>query len=147
VLKGSGEVRHVAMVNIVTGLVNLALSSMLIKPFGLVGVAVGTLIPIAAASIFVLFPAACRRVGVSVPHAFRFAVWPTIWPAVVVGFCMQGVKLVSPGTLLAVVAEAMLACVLYVGLFILAIGRRDRGEYVAKLMTIMGRGNRLVPVS
>ena len=147
VLKGSGEVRHVAMVNIVTGLVNLALSSLLITPFGLVGVAIGTLIPIAIASIFVLFPAACRRVGVSVPHAFHFAVWPTVWPAVVVGFCLQGVKLVSPGTLLAVVAEATLACALYVGLFILAIGRRDRGEYVAKLMTIMGRGNRLVPVA
>jgi O-antigen/teichoic acid export membrane protein len=40
-LKGSGEVRRVAMVNIVTGLVNLALSSLRIKPFGLVGLRSG----------------------------------------------------------------------------------------------------------
>ena len=147
VLKGSGQVRHVAMVNIVTGLVNLALSSLLITRFGLVGVAVGTLIPIAVASIFVLFPAACRRVDVPVGRALRFAAWPAAWPAAVVSVCLLGVKLVSPESLMAVVAEAAIACALYVGLFIIAIGRQDRGEYLAKLMTIMGRGHRLVPVS
>jgi O-antigen/teichoic acid export membrane protein len=147
VLKGSGQVRRVAMVNIVTGLVNLALSSLLIKPFGLVGVAVGTLIPIAVASIFVLFPAACRRVDVPVGHALHFAAWPAVWPAAIVAVCLLGIRLVSPGSLLAVVAEAAFASALYLGLFVLAIGRHDRGEYVAKLMTIMGRGHRLVPVS
>jgi O-antigen/teichoic acid export membrane protein len=146
-LKGSGEVRRVAMVNIVTGLVNLALSSLLIKPFGLAGVAIGTLIPIAVASIFVLFPAACRRVDVPVGHAFHFAVWPTVWPAVVVAICLQGIKLVSPGSAKAVLAEAAFGSALYVALFVLAIGRRDRGEYIAKLMGLMGRGNRLVSVS
>jgi hypothetical protein len=135
------------MVNIVTGLVNLALSSLLIKPFGLVGVAVGTLIPIAVASIFVLFPAACRRVDVPVGHALHFAAWPAVWPAAIVAVCLLGIQLVSPGSLLAVVAEAAFASVLYLGLFVLAIGRHDRGEYVAKLMTIIGRGNRLVPVA
>jgi hypothetical protein len=49
--------------------------------------------------------------------------------------------------LLGVLVEAALGSALYVALFILAIGRRDRGEYLAKLMTLMGRGNRLVPVS
>ena len=38
---------HLAMVNLGTGLANLALSAALIDAFGLVGVAVGTLIPIA----------------------------------------------------------------------------------------------------
>jgi O-antigen/teichoic acid export membrane protein len=146
-LKGAGEVRHVAMVNIVAGVVNLVLSSLLIKPFGLVGVAVGTLIPVAFASIFVLFPAACRRVNVPVADALRFAAWPAMWPGAIVGLALYGIKLASPESLLAVIAEAAFACLLYIALFILAIGRRDRGEYFAKLMTIMGRGNRLVPVS
>jgi len=32
-------------------------------------------------------------------------------------------------------------------LFALAIGRRDRSEYISKALAIMGRGSRLVPVS
>src|SRR5205823_5319164 len=60
-LKGAGHVRYVAMVNIAAGLVNLALSAALVRPFGLIGVAIGTLIPVAGASVLVLFPAAVRR--------------------------------------------------------------------------------------
>ena len=88
-LKGAGQVRHVAMVNIGTGLVNLALSALLINPFGLVGVAIGTLIPIAFSSIFVLFPGACRRVDVPVATAASAsAVWPAAWPAFVAGLLL-----------------------------------------------------------
>jgi O-antigen/teichoic acid export membrane protein len=147
VLKGSGRIRDLAMVNIVTGIVNLALSALLIRPFGLVGVAVGTLIPVAIASIFVIFPAACRRVDVPIAHAFRFAVWPAAWPAAVAALGLYAIKQWTTGSFLAVVAEAGIGIALYLGLFVLAIGRRDRGEYIAKLMTIMGRGHRLVPAS
>jgi hypothetical protein len=51
-----------------------------------------------------------------------------VWPAVVVAICLQGIKLVSPGTAIAVLAEAAFGSALYVALFVLAIGRRDRGE-------------------
>jgi O-antigen/teichoic acid export membrane protein len=146
-LKGAGRVKYLAAVNIATGLVNVLMSALLVKPFGLVGVALGTLAPIAFSTIFVLFPAACRRVDLPIGTALRFAVWPGLWPAVVVGIALQGVKLISPGTLIAVVGEAAFAGLLYFALFALAIGRRDRGEYVAKAMAIMGRGTRLVPVS
>ena len=71
-----------AFVNLGTGVVNLVLSIALIKPFGLVGVAVGTLIPIAFSSIFILYPAACRRVGVAArPSASRSRCCPALWPA------------------------------------------------------------------
>jgi hypothetical protein len=70
-----------------------------------------------------------------------------MWPAAIVGLTLYGIKLASPESLLAVIAAAAFACLLYIALFILAIGRHDRNEYFAKLMTIMGRGNRLVPVS
>jgi O-antigen/teichoic acid export membrane protein len=146
-LKGAGKVRYLAFVNVATGLLNVIMSALLVKPFGLVGVAVGTLVPVAAATIFLLFPAACRRVDVPVTTAIRFAVWPGLWPAIVVGLVLQGVKLVSPGTLLAVVGESALAAVLYFTLFALAIGRRDRTEYVSKALTLMGRGTRLAAAS
>ena len=146
-LKGAGRVKYLAGVNICTGLLNLLMSALLVKPFGLVGVAVGTLIPVAISTIFVLFPAACRRVELPVGQALRFAVWPGLWPAVVVGVVLQGVKIFSPGTLMAVLVESMLAAVLYFALFALAIGRADRSEYIAKAMVIMGRGTRLAAAS
>jgi hypothetical protein len=140
-------VKYLAGVNLATGLANLVISALLVKSYGLVGVAIGTLIPIAVSTILVLFPAACRRVDVPVGRALRFAVWPGLWPAAVVAIALQGVKLVSPGTLLAVLIEAAFAALLYFALFAIAIGRRDRTEYISKALAIMGRGARLVPVS
>ena len=77
-LKGAGQHRMLAWVNLGTGVVNLVLSVALIKPFGLPGVAYGTLIPIALSSAFILYPAACRRVGLSVGYAFAHSVLPAV---------------------------------------------------------------------
>lgn len=146
-LKGAGRVRYLAIVNLSTGVANLVLSALLVKPFGLTGVAIGTLLPVTAATVFILFPAACRRVEVSVATAVRFAVWPGVWPALVVAVLLQMLKPHFPDRLIAVLAEAALGSVVYFALFAIAIGRRDRGEYLAKALAIMGRGTRLVPAS
>jgi O-antigen/teichoic acid export membrane protein len=147
-LKGSGQVRYLAFVNITTGLVNLALSALLIRPFGLIGVAVGTLLPIAFSAIVVLFPAACRRVDLPIGFAARRAVWPAIWPAAVVVLALLGVRGISSGTLLAVLLEAMGAALLYFVLFFgIAIGRRDRTLYLAKLMQLAGLRKQLAPAA
>jgi O-antigen/teichoic acid export membrane protein len=132
-LKGSGQVRHLAMVNLGTGVANLILSALLVKPFGLMGVAVGTLIPVAFSSIFLIFPAACRRVHLSVWHAMHHAVWPAAWPAVAVGFALALAHRMDDGTLRVMLAEAAAAGLLYVGLFIIAVGSRDRANYTARI--------------
>jgi O-antigen/teichoic acid export membrane protein len=141
VLKGAGCHRMLAFVNLGTGLVNVALSIMLIKPYGLVGVAWGTLIPIAFASFFILYPAACRRVGLSVRHGVVHSVLPAIWPALVVIVLGYWVAQ-SPwsGTLLAVVMQAVAGGLLYLALFFsVAIGRRDRALYTEKALEVLGR--------
>jgi hypothetical protein len=127
--------------------VNLALSAALIKPFGLPGVAVGTLIPIAFSSIFILFPAACRRVDVPILPAVRQAVWPTVWPAVVVSALLFVSRHFTPPGLLVVVAEAAAAGLLYLGLFVVAVGRHDREQYTAKIWELMGRKRDLAPAT
>jgi hypothetical protein len=38
-----------------------------------------------------------------------------------------------PGPLPLVLAEASAACLLYVGLFVIAVGRRDRQHYTARI--------------
>ena len=139
-LKGAGEHRMLAWVNLGTGVVNILLSIALIKPFGLTGVAVGTLIPIALAAIFIVQPAAWRRVGLSGRRALRQSVVPAIWPAFVVGGALALTRHVSSGTFLAVAVQAIAAGVLYLALFLtFAIGRKDRTYYIAKVLELTGR--------
>ena len=88
VLKGAGEHRMLAFVNLGTGVANMALSILLIHRYGLVGVAVGTLIPIAFTAFFILYPASCRRVGLPVTEALTQAVLPAVWPAFVVAVAL-----------------------------------------------------------
>lgn len=139
-LKGAGEHRMLAFVNLGTGLANVALSVALIKPFGLTGVAVGTLIPIAFSAMFILYPAACRRVGLPLGRGIVHSVLPALWPALVVGAGLAGTRVISSGTLLAVVLQAAAAGVIYLALFFaIAIGRRDRALYASKVAELLGR--------
>jgi O-antigen/teichoic acid export membrane protein len=140
VLKGAGEHRMLAFVNIATGVANVVMSVLLARRFGLVGVAVGTLIPIAFTAVFILYPASCRRVGLPLMQAVTHSILPAVWPAFVVGIALAGTRLISSGTLLAVVLQAIAGGILYLALFYtVAIGRRDRALYTAKVMELMGR--------
>jgi len=138
-LKGAGQVRYLAFVNLTIGVVNLVLSALLIKPLGLIGVAIGTLVPIAAGSMFVIFPAACRRIDVPVARAFRQAVWPAVWPAAVVGFALFVSRRVTPAGLATVLVEAAAAALLYLALFVVALGPVDRAHYAARLRELAER--------
>ena len=139
-LKGAGAHRMLAWVNLATGVINVVLSVALIKPFGLTGVAFGTLIPIALSSIFIVQPAAWRRVGLPIGRAFRQSVVPAIWPAFLVGSMLAMTRHVVPGTFLAVALQAILAGLLYLVLFFsCAIDRKDRTYYIAKFLELTGR--------
>jgi O-antigen/teichoic acid export membrane protein len=141
VLKGAGRHRMLALVNLGTGVVNIALSVLLVREYGLVGVAVGTLIPIALSAVFILYPAACRRVGLPLRRAAIESIFPAIWPAlVVVGVGAVVSRALPNGTLLAVVLQAAAGGALYLALFFaVAIGRRDRALYTTKTLELLGR--------
>jgi O-antigen/teichoic acid export membrane protein len=144
-LKGTGRHRMLAFVNLGTAVVNVTLSIVLIQRFGLIGVAWGTLVPIAFSAVFILFPAACRRVGVPVSLAVRQAVLPAVWPAFVVGGLFHLTRGISAGTLLAVGLHAAAGVSLYLTLFLtVAISRADRAYYIARL-TQLTRRRRPVP--
>jgi O-antigen/teichoic acid export membrane protein len=141
ILKGAGQHRMLAFVNLGTGVANLVLSIALLKPFGLTGVAIGTLIPIAVSASCILYPASCRRVGLPVGHALMQSVLPAVWPGLVVAGALTLSRSLSSGTLLAVALEAIGAGILYLALFYtVAIGRGDRALYTARAMELVGRG-------
>jgi O-antigen/teichoic acid export membrane protein len=143
-LKGAGRHRLLASVNLATGLTNLGLSIVLAHIWGLVGVAVGTLVPIAFSSLAILYPAACRRVGLPVRVAMARAVLPAVWPSVLVGAMLVFTRPIAPPGLAAVAVQGVLAGLLYFALFLLAIGSRERAVYAANVQDLLSR--RLVSV-
>jgi O-antigen/teichoic acid export membrane protein len=146
VLKGTGRHRMLAGVNLATGAVNVAMSAALISRFGLVGVAYGTLVPIATAAAVFLFPAACRHVGVPAVQVLARGVVPAVWPAVFSGAVMWGLREVTEPRLGTLVMLSATGAAVYVGLFAgMAIGAQDRALYVQKARELIGHRDRAVP--
>jgi O-antigen/teichoic acid export membrane protein len=133
VLKGAGRHRLLAFANLSTALANVALSLLWIRRFGLVGQAYGTLLPVAFTSIFILWPAACRRVGLGVVEAFNLAVWPMLWPIAALALVIIPLRTVLPARLYAIGLAAILGTVAYLFAFLaFAVKREERQMYIAK---------------
>ncbi len=144
-LKGAGEHRLVAINGIVTAAVNVSLSVVLIRRLGLEGVALGTLLPVSTSCIFVIFPAACRRVGVPIRRAAIEALWPALWPALPMGAYLVATRGAFGTSLMGVAVEMGLAAAVYATLF-LAFGltRPERQFVVGKLTDVTTRARLLV---
>ena len=140
ILKGAGQHRLLAVTNATTAVVNVLLSVLLIGPFGLAGVAIGTFVPVVVSGALVIFPHACRRVGLPASTVLRQAVWPAMWPAVGLtaviwaGLPFAGTRLVGIATVL------VIAGLVYEALFVaFAISPAERRMYWSKLTELAGR--------
>jgi len=140
VLKGSGHHRLLAGSNLLIALANLMLSLFLVRRLGLIGVALGTLVALGTVSILVLFPAACRRVGLSIGEMLKHAVWPAIWPALAMALFLTITRRFISVNLPAVAAQAMAGGLIYLVVFLgLAISQEERRWYIAKLKQLIRR--------
>jgi len=147
-LKGAGEHRLVAFANVAAALVNIAVSIAIVKPLGLVGVAIGTLVPVTIASSLVIFPAGCRRVGLTLARGLTEAVWPAIWPAGVMTAFVYVTRDLLPRSIFAVTAEMAAACLVYVTVFVaFGLSREERHFYLTKAFDLVQRRPVRVPLS
>lgn len=140
VLQGAGHHRLLALSNVVASAVNVGLSILLIRSFGLPGVAFATLLPVMVRATTVLIPVSCRRVGMSLGQFAAAALWPAMWPAVVVLGTLAAVRGGAATSLVylagCVAATAIAYGVLFLGV---AIGRDDRRRYLGKLRSLARR--------
>jgi len=144
VLKGAGKHRLLAVSNVLTAAGNLLLSLLLVRRLGLVGVAYGTLVPVASAALLVLFPAACRRVGLGFGTALREAVWPAAWPGLVVALGLASIRPHVPASLPLVALSAAAAGLVYVVLFLRwGLPAPDRRIYLSKAAHLLARVRRV----
>jgi O-antigen/teichoic acid export membrane protein len=137
VLKGMKGYKLYAFTQLGVAIVNVALSLWWIQVYGLVGQAMGTLVPVAIGSMFVLWPAACRYVEVTAWTAFRQAVWPALWPVPAAVIPIVLLKPYLPRQLLAVLLAGALGWLCYMIVALgLALGAQERRMYMKKLKQI-----------
>jgi O-antigen/teichoic acid export membrane protein len=147
VLKGAGQHRLLAFANAGAALANVALSLLWVRRYGLIGQAFGTLLPVAITSIAIVWPAACRRVGIGVGEAFRYAVWPTIWPLAAMAIVLIPLRDALPARLYAVAIAGAAGALTYATAFLaLAVKRDDRQLYLAKVSELL-RARRRIPAA
>jgi O-antigen/teichoic acid export membrane protein len=139
-LKGAGEHRLVAFATVAAAIANLALSIAIIKPLGLPGVAIGTLVPVGLASTLVLFPAGCRRVQLPVGRALAEAVWPACWPAVAMTAFIAATRHLVPANVFAIAVELAIAGLVYALTFVFfGISAEQRRLYMARIVELAQR--------
>jgi len=73
VLLGMGKHRTLAIVTLVEGISNLILSILLVRPYGIIGDAVGTAIPLTCTMLFFLPVHLCRQLGIRLRTFLREA--------------------------------------------------------------------------
>ena len=142
ILKGSDLHKFLAFANLSMAAGNLILSVLLVRIYGLIGVAIGTLIPMIVLSIFVVFPAACRRVELPVWTVFRQGVWPAIWPAIIMGgfiVLVNRARTDGQWSWSAIILQSFVAAGIYAVLFLISMDRKERDWYFNKVKEVLKR--------
>ncbi|WP_417390374.1 oligosaccharide flippase family protein [Gimesia sp.] len=83
VLYGMGHVKVPSLIYICEAITNLILSLILIQSLGLIGVALGTAIPIFIAELGIILPYAMKKLNISAGQLLRTAIAPTLAPLLV----------------------------------------------------------------
>jgi O-antigen/teichoic acid export membrane protein len=139
-LKGAGQHQFAAGSSVAIAIANLILSIILVRPFGLVGIALGTLTPVAIACIFILIPKACRRVELPLSTMIHRAIWPALWPAVPAAVAVLAARLVFSTGIVAVLAGSAAGGLVYGVTFLaLAVDESERQRYVRLAATVFRR--------
>lgn len=136
-LMGAGHHRFVSLSNFAAATANVVLSVVLIRRFGLPGVAFSTVIVLFVRACTVLIPTACRRVGMPLGSFLASAIWPAAWPMAPAVACLLAVRHTASQSLGHAVLLGGVVGLLYWTIFFgVAISRDDRNRYLGKLRSV-----------
>jgi O-antigen/teichoic acid export membrane protein len=97
ILQGIARHGYTAYVTIFEAAANLALSIILVRKYGIIGVAVGTLVPMLCTNLVIIPWYACRATGLSMRRFFKQGVLVPCIPA-----CFFGVLLYAASSMIAI---------------------------------------------
>jgi O-antigen/teichoic acid export membrane protein len=128
VLQGIARHRFTAVMALCMGITNLVFSLILVQRLGLLGVALGTLIPTIIFGVGFTIPYAMRVIGVTFSQMARQALWPTLAPlapAALVTYLMR--EIFAPTTLVPMLLITAVGSLLYlIGYLISASSEFER---------------------
>jgi O-antigen/teichoic acid export membrane protein len=132
ILLATGRHRLVAYVSLGEALANLVLSVMLVRRFGLLGVAVGTAVPVVIADLFLLLPAACRQFQMPCLTFVRLVLAAPATGAVpAIAICAILRFAYPPPSLAAILAESACVGLVYIGTVgVFGFDRNVRARYL-----------------
>jgi O-antigen/teichoic acid export membrane protein len=138
VLLGTGRHRVVAMLSMADAVLNLGLSLLLVKRFGMLGVAAGTGVPVLVLNTLIVLPLACRTVGVGVPGFLRTIVRPSLAGAIpAVALCAALRIGAPPHSILAVLGEGTLVGLAYLaGLVAFGMNADVRALFATRVLRL-----------
>jgi O-antigen/teichoic acid export membrane protein len=139
ILQGMAKHRLLAVTSTCSALANLALSIGLLHPFGLMGVALGTLIPTAAECLGFVLPYAMRVIGVSAAEAFKEIFLPALLPAIPLAILLYVLQqVIEPSSLLSIMVIAGSGVLVYMlGYFSVGASQVERQTYCRLALSMM----------
>lgn len=132
ILQGIARHKILAITSLGSGLVNLVLSIALARPFGLLGVAYGTLIPSVIECLFIVLPFTLRIVEVKAVEALKDIFLPPflpVIPTVAILYLLDAV--VAPSSIFALIFIATVAGLIYLTIYLgVSISKEERYTYL-----------------
>lgn len=144
IVSAKGLVRRLFFIQLANGIANLVLSLVLVRPLGILGVALGTALPMAVLGFPLVLAVALRTLGVGLETFFRKAVRDGVLAAALAAAAsMVALQLAYPGNVYLTFGEMALvyAGVMLVSLFGL-VSREERVELrtVASIRNLVSIG-------
>jgi O-antigen/teichoic acid export membrane protein len=140
VLQGMARHRPVALLSVASGIANLALSVILCRRLGLIGVAIGTLVPTAIVCLGLLQPYVMRVVGASAQQMVRQVYLPVLLPVPVMALALYGLRSAfHPASFAGVITVAGVGAVAYVGTYLGMTAPAYDREISARLLATVFR--------
>jgi len=133
ILVGTGRHRLVAFTALAEAVVNLVLSVILVRHFGLLGVAIGTAVPVFVANVFVIAPAVCRQLDLRMWDFLRTVAVGPLVGACVSALAVWTIRAAWPSqSLAAILAEGAVVGMIYLAaLWTLGLDAAVRVRYSA----------------
>jgi O-antigen/teichoic acid export membrane protein len=142
VLMGTGRHKTMALVVLFEGVANLVLSILLVRPYGIVGDALGTAIPLAATSVFFLPQYLCSTLNLSVVQFVKESYLASLICSIPLALTLEALNRLFPApSYPALVLEMAVGIVVY-GLCLLAIFAIQRPstiDFRTRVLQLLGR--------
>jgi O-antigen/teichoic acid export membrane protein len=119
VLQGMARHHPVAVISICSGVVNLVLSILLVPQLGVMGVALGTLIPTCIECVGFVIPYTLRVLQINPRTWILTVVWPVVVPTIATSIVVYLFQTIwYPLSLFGIIGTASLGVFVFIGLYI-----------------------------